>query len=117
MRVSNVRRRLEALESISAPNNGSSAYRRIMSKALSHLTIEELRLLRGVALDYRRGQLKFVLQPVAPTSFEGTTEITPRGITPAELAAIKTGLAAIKKELQAADVNSRAEFEKKYCHR
>jgi hypothetical protein len=113
MKMPNVHKRIEALERALAPKRDAAADQVIFRQVLHRLSVEDLKLLRGMAVDYQRGQLKLSRPLMAPAALENVS----RDLTPGELAAITAYTAALQQELQSAGFSSVAEFERKYCRR
>jgi hypothetical protein len=96
MKMQNVRRRVETLERSLAPKHEPTADQVIFRQTLHRLSIDDLKCLRGIAVDYQLGQLN-------------------RDLTPGESAAIAVYASAFQQELQLAGFSSMAEFQRKYC--
>jgi hypothetical protein len=109
----NVRRRLETLERAVAPKHDTDADQLIFKQVLHHLSIEQLELLRGIAVDYQQGRLRLGCHPTPVTKRVSEA----RDLTPGESAAMAAYTSAFEQEIQSAGFSSLAEFERRYWRR
>jgi hypothetical protein len=96
MKMQNVRLRVQTLERSLAPKHDTTVDQVIFRQTLHRLSIDDLKCLRGIAVDYHLGQLN-------------------RDLTPSESAAIAAYASSFQQELQLAGFSSIVEFQRKYC--